>query len=41
MGNDICSEAANYCDHKDSPLTIYEYPAIREPKAKEVILPEL
>lgn len=44
MGNDICSEAANYCDHRDSPLTtIYEYPAIREPKAKEkeLLLPEL
>lgn len=44
MGNDICSEAANYCDHRDSPLTtVYEYPVIREhkPKEKEVLLPEL
>lgn len=42
MGNDICSEAANYCDHRDSPLTtIYEYPAINEPKVKEIVLPEL
>jgi hypothetical protein len=44
MGNDICSEAVNYCNPKEPNLVIYEYPSIqepKEPKAKEIELPEL
>lgn len=32
MGNDICSEARNFCNPQDNGLIIYEYPATTQSK---------